>query len=836
MSRTPVSLPAPLTVDKLRATCAAKDIPYADSRDIPPREAFAPPQPRALAAVDLALAIAHREYNIYVAGDEHLGRTYFATRALKPVGKDMPTPPDILYVCDFTDDDKPPYLLLPAGAGRGFRTALTKAVDGIRDSLAVLAEDEDFRKRYGNLEREFLGVRDTVFTSMAAVAKEQGFALGVEDDTRLSLTPLEETLGDDDPKDPEVHARLRELRETLMDELAPSLREVREAERAFTDEERTLRADMAARIIQKALEPVKAEVNGDQRVADYLRALEDDMQEHLDRFTSRAGYGQTPDARNGAAGQGECPPGQQGQQGQGAGGHPGLHGASDDDEDFFARYRANLLVDNSGLSGAPVVVEDHPTVFNLLGCIERESELGTLYTDFTLLKAGALHRAMGGFLVLKVDDVLSSQGAWDGLLRALRGGCARIEDVADSPDQVRTKTVEPEPLPLDLKVVLVGTDDMYEHLLYHDSRFAKLFKIKAHLQNFVTRKAVAVDGFLLDLAGMIQEAELPPFDREALAKVVDYASRLAEDQERLSLHAPLVRELLIEAAALARKEGTELVGGAHVARALGARDFRANLYEEEFLDEYDRGIIKVATSGRAVGRVNGLSVTFFGDYEVGLPHHIACTVGVGRDGILDLERESELGGPIHTKAMLILKSYLLGQFAYDKPLMLSGSLYFEQSYAEVEGDSASGAELAALLSALGEVPIDLSLAFTGAVNQSGHLMAVGGVTRKIEGYFEVCRRRGLTGSQGVIIPADNVTNLMLKDDVVEAVQRGEFRIYPASTVEEAMELLTGLPTGEKGEDGRFPEGSLYRLVDDRLRQLATAARCFYVNGGSLGEG
>ncbi len=397
-----------------------------------------------------------------------------------------------------------------------------------------------------------------------------------------------------------------------------------------------------------------------------------------------------------------------------------------------------------------------------------------------------------------------------------------MEDPGDS-EQVRTRTIEPEPIPLDLKIILVGTDEAYETLLNGDDRFRKHFKLKAHLQATVERKAGNIRHYLAALRGIIDAGKLPPFSREALAGLVDHASRLAEDQKRLSLTFPPLRGRMVEAAAIARADGRELVEAADLSRAVAEHDFRANLFEEEFMADYDREIIKVATGGQAVGRANGLSVTLFGDYEFGLPHHISCTVGVGHGGILDLEREAQLGGPIHTKGMMIIKSCLTRLFAQDKPLVLTGSLCFEQNYAGVEGDSASGAELAALLSALSGAPIDLSLAFTGAVSQSGAIMAVGGVSRKIEGFFEVCRRRGLTGRQGVLFPADNAVHLMLKDEVVEAVRAGKFHLYPVASIEQAMTILTGLPAGTRRKDGRYTPGSLYSMVDARLAELTRQA-------------
>ncbi|EGJ49179.1 putative ATP-dependent peptidase [Desulfocurvibacter africanus subsp. africanus str. Walvis Bay] len=797
--------PLSLAPERLRAGLQPEAVPYADSRQIPRRERFEPPQPRALRALNLAVNIPGNEYNVYLSGEESLGRTYFLRHFLEPVAAKADVPPDVLYVYNFDDEDRPRALQLPPGQGRTLKAELAKAVALLRERIPGSLEQDAFVQRREALLKTYQSTKDDLYTRMEDEAESKGFTLGMETEGQLSLSPRVKgktlSLEEFEKLDSETQRTLRGKRDELLAAMNGMLRQVQAVERGFTEQERSIEREFASSEVREILAPLRESFASQGKVMDYLAALEKDVLANLERFATRPEQQPQPQPQ-----QPQAEPAQA--------------------EDFCGRYEAHLLVDNSGLKGAPVIVEDHPTYFNLLGSMERESELGALYTDFTLIKPGALHRANHGYLILKADDVLNSPSAWEGLLRALRSGLARLEDPSEHSEQVRTRTIEPEPIPLQVKILLVGTDEIYEHLLYHDSRFRKLFKIKAHLQSHVARSEGDILGFLQGCGTIIADAGLLPFDREALAGLVDHASRIVEDQTKLSLHYPLIRELMIEASAMAKLQGKDMVDAAVLHEAQAARDFRANLYEEEFMADYDREIIKVATSGSAVGRVNGLSVTYFGEYEFGLPHHIACTVGVGREGIVDLEREAELGGPIHTKAMMILKSYLLGLFAYDKPLILSGSLYFEQSYAEVEGDSASGAELAALLSALAEAPIELSLAFTGAVNQSGAIMAVGGVTRKIEGFFEVCRRRGLTGRQGVLIPADNVRNLMLKPEVVRAVADGKFSIYPVACIEDALELLTGIPAGKRGPDGTFPEGTLYRRVDDRLGALARAAAQF----------
>lgn len=788
-----------LTPTDLRACCDPAALPFADSRDIPDDPgALARTQPRAMAALDLALAIGGREYNVYLAGEPAMGRTHFARAFLDPAAKAGATPPDWLYVHNFDDPDRPKVVSLPAGEGRGFKTALAKAVTDMREEIPARFEREAYLAQKQTLMRGYNADRETMLDGMEERAKIEGYNLFVDDQGAFTLYPLLEgkVVSDEEFErlEPELKKSLKAKGDLLLEEMSSALRKLSKEERGYRDREKDLERDAAGEVCDAALAPFAALRAASPAIDQFLTAMRADILDNIDAFMPQA----------------QPAP-------------PSPHGDLSLPEDIFYRYEANLFVDNGQLSGAPVVAEDHPTYFNLMGCIERESEMGALYTDFTLIKSGSLHRANGGFLIIRVDDLAANPGAWESLLRALRSGQARVEDPAEGGEHVRTRTIEPEPIPLDLKIVLVGPDEAYEALLYSDERFGKLFKLKAHLQENMARSPENV-GLYLTLAGRaIREANLLPFDRAALAGLVDYASVLAEDQTRLSLKIPFARELMIEADALARRQRAGAVTAAHLALARKAREFRVNLYEEEYLEEYDREMIKVATSGEAVGKANGLSVRMFGDYAFGLPHQISCTVGVGHGGILDLEREAELGGPIHTKGMMILKSYLVSRFAQDKGLVMTGSLCFEQNYAGVEGDSASGAELAALLSALAEAPIRLRYAMTGAVSQSGEIMAVGGVNEKIRGFFAVCRRRGLSGDQGVLLPADNVVNLMLDDEVIEAVAQGRFHIHPVTTVEEAMEILTGLPAGVRGPDGTFPEGSLYARVDARLARLAQLA-------------
>jgi len=753
-------------------------------------------QQRALEALELALYIQKKGYNVYLSGEPGLGRTYFVSSFLKPRALQGETPVDWIYVYNFDDPDRPLAISLPPGQGKELKRDLAKAIKKIRQAIPVAFEQDNYVQRHDRLIKEFNAARDNLLDRMEEHANLSGFSLNMEDGA-LTLYPLMEgkvlTPDEFERLDPDVKKKLKTQSNKIMEALLALSRQITKEEQDLRESEKKLDQEIAGEKIDLILKKIRKKYAGIPRLKKYFDSLKKDILDNLDQFRPKT---QSQEHAQEILGGGE---------------------------DFFHRYEVNLFVDNSSQKGAPIIIEDNPSYFNLLGCIERETELGTYYTDFTLLKAGSIHRANGGYLIVRAEDILSHPSTWEGLLRCLRAGKSSVDEPAEHYDLIRTKTIEPEAIPLKLKVIIIGSDELYDLLLENDERFRKLFKIKAHLQDNVVRNDENIQKYVQILTRMARENQLKPFTRDGLAVLVDYSSRLAQDQQRLSLHFSEMREVMVEADAYAALKNKKKVNAKMVRKALKAREHRLNLYEEEFLSDYDRELIKVQTKGSAVGRANGLSVTSIGDFVLALPHQISCTVGVGHGGIIDLEREAELGGPIHTKGMMILKSYLQNLFAQDKPLVLAGSLCIEQSYAQIDGDSASGAELAALLSALANIPINLSLAFTGAMSQSGAIMAVGEVTRKVEGFFEVCKRRGLTGEQGVIIPKDNITHLMLKEEVVLAVKEKKFHIYAVENIEQAMEILTGVKAGRRLKKGGFTKGSIYWAVDKRLRELAYLA-------------
>lgn len=497
----------------------------------------------------------------------------------------------------------------------------------------------------------------------------------------------------------------------------------------------------------------------------------------------------------------------------------------------FRRYQVNVLVSRRDQQGAPVVVVDHPTQPNLVGRVEHEADMGALITDFRLIKAGDLHRANGGFLILEARKVLENPFAWEDLKRALSAGQIRIESPGQSSGLVPTVSLEAEPIPLDIKVALTGEPMLYYLLAEEDPDFNSLFKVAADFDWRMARSAEHERGLARAVAGLTRAENLRPLDAPAVARLVEHASRLAGDNEKLITHMASLADLVREADHWAAEDGAVVIGALHVDRAIDQHMFRQDRVRGNVLEEITRDTILIDTSGEAIGQVNALVVMELGRFVFARPSRLTCRVHLGRGEVIDIEREVDLGGPLHSKGVMILGAFLSARFAQDTPLSLAASLVFEQSYGEVDGDSASSAELYCLLSALADAPIRQNLAVTGSVDQLGQIQAIGGVNEKIEGFFDVCQARGLTGDQGVLIPAANVKHLMLRRDVVEACAAGRFAVHPVATVDQGIEVLTGIPAGRPGPDGLYPPGTINRRVAARLSLFGHRARVFMQEGG-----
>ena len=494
----------------------------------------------------------------------------------------------------------------------------------------------------------------------------------------------------------------------------------------------------------------------------------------------------------------------------------------------FKKYEVNVIVDNSNVKGAPVVIESNPTYHNLFGRTEKEVQLGALITDFTMIRGGALHKANSGYLIVPVEELLRSPFSYDGLKRALRDERIRIEEMEARYGFISTKSLKPQPIPLNVKVILIGEPHLYQQLFSLDMEFTELFKVKAEFDTTMTRTEENVRQYAAFVCTICNKENLKHLDGSGLAKLVEYSSRLAADQQKLSTRFAEIADVVREANFYATQERSKLASGAHVKKAIEEKIYRSKLIQEKIQEMIQRGVLLIDTDTQKIGQVNGLSVIGLGDFAFGTPSRVTASVGLGKKGVIDIEREAKMGGPIHTKGVLILSGYLNEKYARDKPLSLSAHLVFEQNYGGVEGDSASSTELYAILSALSALPIKQSIAVTGSVNQKGEVQAIGGINEKIEGFFEVCKSAGFTGKQGVMMPESNVQNLMLKEEIVDAVKAGQFHLYAVKTIDEGMEVLTGVKTSERRKDGTFENGTVNHKVDKLLRTMAEKLKEFQV--------
>lgn len=793
-----------LTAAQLRRTVDPQALGIQTTADLTPLAGLIG-QPRAEAALSFGLSIGGIGFHIYVAGPPGLGKMTAVQTFLRDTATAKQSPPDWCYVNNFDDPSQPKALRLPAGQGRQLQADLKQLIEHIRREIPKAFDSEEYSAKRDEITKTLNRQRAEIFERLGERATQNSFVLqmtpmGIAIVPVLGGRPLSEAEFQALPAS--AREDLQRRRETLEDEIKVAMKQVRDLERATQEQLQALDRQVALHVIGGLIEDLTEKYRTASEVGDHLKAVQQDLLANLELFKSGA----------------FVPP---------AAAPAGIPLSLPWGQDLpFRKYQVNVLVDNSHLAGAPVVIELNPSYPNLFGRIEKETQFGTLYTDFTLLKAGALHRANGGYLVLPAEDVLRHLFSWESLKLALRSRDIQIEDLGERLGFVAAKSLRPQPIPLDVKVVLVGQPLLYYLLHTYDEAFPELFKVKADFDMRMAWNDQNLRSFLAFLCTFCQQEQLAHLDSGGAAKMAEYALRLAEDQDKLSTHFGMLGDLIREAHYWAHHEGASLIGAAHVRRALDEHIYRANLIQERVQEMIARGTLLVDTAGAVAGQINGLSVISLGDYLFGKPSRITASVAPGREGIIDIEREVRLGGPLHSKGVLILSGYLAQRYAQDKPLTLAARLVFEQSYEGVEGDSASSAELYALLSALSGVPIKQGIAVTGSVDQHGNVQAIGGVNQKIEGFFDVCKAKGLTGEQGVIIPHSNLAHLMLRDDVVEAVSAGRFHLWAVTTIDEGLEILTGLPAGARGADGRFLEGSVNARVERRLQEFAQCLKEF----------
>ena len=748
-------------------------------------------QDRALEALDFGIGIKHDGYNLFVSGSTGLGKHTIVKQLLKTKVVDFPKPSDWCYVNNFEHPHKPKILKLPAGFGCKLRDDMLQLVEDLLSAIPSAFETDEYNARVKEINDELDETKEAAFVKLGEKAETENIAL-MRTPGGYTLGPMKDgkvlTPDDFDKLSKKERDVIKTKIEEIETEVNATIRKLPIWSREARNKIKLLNREVSQLTVEQFIDEIRVNYESLADALSYINEVKNGIIEDVDAFRH-------PGGEEFAI--------------------PGLM----KQKPSFTRFQVNVLVDNSDTDGAPVIYEDNPTYNNLMGRIEHMAQLGTLLTDFSLIKPGALHRANGGFLVFDARRVLTSPFAWEGLKRTLRAHEVRMESLEKMLSISSTISLEPEPIPIDIKVILTGDRWIYYLLKKYDPEFNQLFKVAADFSEEIDRNTENTFLFSHMIANLQREQNFKPFDKNAVALIIENSAREVEDAEKLSLHKGALIDLLREADYWSGNYGHDVISREDVQHALDTRIRRLDQLRERVHEQVLRGDYLLETEGEKIAQVNGLSVIQLGDYAFGRPSRITATARLGTGKVIDIEREVDLGGSIHSKGVLIISSYLANRYAQDQPLSLSASLVFEQSYGKVEGDSASVAELCALLSALSKLPINQSFAVTGSVNQLGQIQPIGAVNEKIEGFFDICKARKLTGKQAVIIPASNVKHLMLHKDIVEAVEKNQFNVYAVETIDQVMALLTGKKAGNVNNKGEFPKGTINALVKDQLTEM-----------------
>jgi lon-related putative ATP-dependent protease len=764
-----------------------------NTRELKPLEEIVG-QKRALSALTFGLNIEEKGFNVYASGMYGTGRKSSVKKFLDELAKKKPQGNDWIYVNNYQNPYEPNAIRLPPGMGKQFKDDMDAFIDEAKRFLPKVFESEDYVNRRDAAISGIEEQKARLLAHIDEVAREKSFLIQPGPQGLLTI-PLKKS-GEPYQQEefvglpPETHAVYQKNKEELMVELRNTFRQLRDLDQEGGEAIEKLNREVALTAIGRRIAALNDKYEKIDEIGAYIEAVQKDIVENLPQFMPEPPQQQMPPQ------------------------FPMIRDLA------FRKYEVNVIVDASGSGGAPVIYEQNPSYQNLLGKIEKEVQYGVVTTDFTMIRPGSIHNANGGFLVLMAEDLFRNPFSWDGLKTALKTGEVSVEEPGERMGFISTKGIKPEPIPISVKVIIIGTPQIYQILSTQDPDFFELFKVRADFDTTMDRNDENIRNYASFICSLCEEGSLHHLDSSAVARVIEYGSRLAEDQNKLTTRFSHVSDIIREASFYAEQDGSEYTSDLHIVKAIETKIYRSNLIQEKIQEYITKGIFLIETEGEKIGQVNGLSVIGLGDIAFGRPSRVTATVGTGRGGIMDIEREAAMGGPIHTKGVLILSGFLNARYAQDKPLSLSARLVFEQSYEGVEGDSASSTELYAILSALSGLPINQAIAVTGSVNQAGEVQAIGGVNEKLEGFFEVCKAKGLTGKQGAMIPASNVQNLMLKEEILEAAQAGKFSIYPVRTIDEGIEVLTGVKAGTRQPDGSYEEGTVNYLVDRRLEEMA----------------
>jgi len=782
-----MSKPEALLPEELTYPCNPNLLDFKTTDELPSLEKVLG-QPRALRALELGSEVSGPGFNIFVSGLPDSGRTTLTSDYIKRKADTEPVPDDWCYVNNFDNPYKPRVISLPAGRASVFRDDIKSLIDRCQQEIQKVFRSEEYIDERNRLTKSVQETQEAEFQKMQKAANQVNFTI-VRTPTGFGLIPTVEgkpiTPEELGKLSKEHRQKLTELEEKLEQKALETLKNIREIGEVFHQKLKDLDNYTVLFAVDHLVKAVKERYQGMLKIIGYLESIQADIVENAAVF--REDNAKAVDAQ------------------------------------WLNRYEIQVLIDNSDLEGAPIVMESHPTFQNLVGRIEHRLVMGVSQTDFTMIRPGALHRANGGYLLLPAREVLLSPYAWQGLERALRGGEIRIQEMGSQLGLISTASLEPEPIPLSVKVILFGTPILHELLRLHDEDFSKLFKVRAEFATIMDRTDENARDCALFIKSVVDENELPPFENTAVARIIEHSSRMAGDHEKLSTRFGQIADLVREAAYWSKKEQAKSVTAQAVDTAIREKDYRSNLSEELVHEWITQETILIDVTGEVIGQVNALSVLMIGDYAFGRPSRVTASVYPGSEGIIDIEKQAELGGPIHSKGVLIISGLLGRRYGQKKPLSLTARLTFEQSYSGVEGDSASAAEFCALLSAIAAIPLRQDRAMTGSVNQLGEIQAIGGVNEKIEGFFTACKNIGLTGSQGVIIPQANTRNLMLKTEVIEAVKDGKFNVWPIRSLDEGLSLLTDIEIGALQEGGAYPQGVRRQNFSDTRGDLLREA-------------
>lgn len=790
--------PKPLGSDELYSCCSPDLFKFETTDDLPELSETIG-QSRALDAIDFGLNLDSRGFNIFILGENGTGKSTTIKSILKKKASDEPVPLDWCYVYNFKDPDIPLAISMEPGRASLFHKDMDELIKILRIEIPKIFESKEYEKQKNNILEEFQKKQKEMFSGLEEEAQSKGFSIR-KTVSGLMIVPIKksgEPLTEEEYEalDEKTKSKIDEIGKTLQEKLNDIVREVRESEKNVKNSLSKLERDATLSAVGHFMEEVKNKYKDHERVTSYLSDVTEDILDHIEDF--KAQEEQTP---------------------------PLPFMRMQKAEPAFTRYIVNVFVNNKDTKGAPCVFESNPTYFNLFGRMEYKFQYGVASTDFSLIKSGSLHRANGGYLVVNAIDLLRNIFSYETLKRALRNREIKIEDVWEQYRLMSTTTLRPEAIPLNVKVILIGNPYLYYTLYSLDEDYRELFKVKADFDSRMDRNEETVQKYASFVASTCKHGKFLPFDRSGVSKIVEHGSRLAEHQGKLSSRFSEIADVIKEANYWAKKAGSKIVSEEYVEKALREKVYRVNKIEERLQEMVVEGTLIIDTEGAKVGQINGLAVMGMGDYQFGKPSRITASTYAGKAGVVNIERETKMSGKIHEKAVLIITHYVNSSYARKKPISFSASITFEQLYDMIEGDSASCAELYVILSSLAGIPLRQNFAVTGSMDQNGDVQPIGGVNDKIEGFFELCKIRGLDGTHGVVIPRKNVRHLMIKKEVVEAVRAGKFFIYPIDRVEEGMEILTGLPMGELAEDGTYPEGSINYLVARRLQEISDAMK------------